>query len=176
MTDGQLIRKIQEGDAASFQILIEKYYDEVFGFCCYCVGSREAAYDCTQETFLKVTKYIRNYREQNKFKGYLFSIARNACNDYFRGKRPEYSDENGLETLADKGDFTKDSEISWILQEALGQLPDFQREVIILKYYHGFKIREIAALLSIPMATAKSRLRQGMNKLKGILEREGGFL
>lgn len=175
MTDGQLIRRIQEGDADSFQTLIEKYYDEVFGFCCFLTGDREAAYDCTQETFLKVTRYIGTYREQNKFKGYLFSIARNACNDYFRGKRPEYPDEDGMEKVADNKDFAKNSETAWVLQEALKKLPKFQREVIVLKYYHGFKIKEIAQLLSIPMATAKSRLRQGMMKLKKILEEGGGF-
>jgi RNA polymerase sigma factor (sigma-70 family) len=175
VTDGQLIRRIQAGDAGSFQVLIEKYYDEVFGFCCYRTGDREAAYDCTQETFLKVTKYIWNYQEQNKFKGYLFSIARNVCNDYFRGKHPEYPSDDGMENVADQKDFTGNSETAWVLQEALHKLPPFQREVIVLKYYHGFKIKEIADQLSIPMATAKSRLRQGMIKLKGILE-QGGSL
>lgn len=172
MGEQERIRRIQAGDQGCFQELAEEYYDEVYYYCCYCTGSREAAYDCTQETFLKLIRYLPTYQERQKFKGYLFSIARNVCNDYFRSQRPVSYTEDLLLEPADTRDFTEERELSWLLHGALSDLPKAQRDVIVLKYYHGFKLREIAGLLSISMAAAKSRLRQGMQKMKKALEQE----
>ena len=69
------------------QILIEKYYQEIFRFSYYMTGNKEDAYDCTQETFLKMIRYIGQYKEMQKFKAWLFQIARNVCYDGFRREK-----------------------------------------------------------------------------------------
>ena len=58
------------------------------------------------------------------------------------------------------------------IQKALNQLPQIQKDVIILHFYYDFKLREIAAVTGVGLATAKSRLKQGMDKLRKILREE----
>ena len=61
----------------------EKYYDDIYRFCYYKTGNSSLSYDLTQETFLKLIKYIGTYKHRGKFKSYLITIAMNVCNTYF---------------------------------------------------------------------------------------------
>lgn len=172
----RMIQRIQEGDKEMFRELILRYYDEVYRYCYYKTGNEQAAYDCTQDTFLHLTKYIGTYTERKKFKAYLFSIARNACHDYFR-KHHEALEEwsweqaeanagiKGVPDAALEGVALKD-----MLEQALGQLPKMQREAVVLHYLHDFKVREIADMTGVSLPTAKSRVRQGLMKLQDILQ------
>lgn len=103
LTDEEVIARVQQGNEEMLEVLVRRYYDEVYYFCCYKTGDQEASYDCTQETFLKVTRYIHRYAEKSRFKGWLFSIARNVCNDYFRGKTPEVPDMESLLEIQEPG-------------------------------------------------------------------------
>ena len=86
MTDSDLIQKIHNGDQEATGILIERYYADIYHFCLYMVQSEEDAYDITQETFLKFVKYGTSYQNRN-LKGYLLTIARNICFNYFQDKK-----------------------------------------------------------------------------------------
>ena len=59
-----------------------------------------------------------------------------------------------------------------ILQQAIDRLPDMQKEVVILRFYHDRKLKEIAAITGVSLPTAKSRLKQGLDKLKRYLDKE----
>lgn len=174
LTDEEMIARIQQGEPGLLELLIDRYYDDIYYFCRSKIGDSEAAYDCAQETFLKLTRYISGYREQQKFKGYLFSIARNVCHDYFRGKPPDMAGEEVLETLA-AGDVFSGKEDAYLLERALAFLSEGQRETVMLRFYYGFKVREIARITGVPLAAAKSRLRRGLQKLKEIMEKEEMF-
>ncbi len=175
LTDEEMIARIQQGEAGILERLIDRYYEDIYYFCRSKIGDSEAAYDCAQETFLKLTRYISGYREQKKFKGYLFSIARNVCHDYFRGKPPDMAGEEVLETLPAAGDVFSGKEDAYLLERALALLSEGQRETVILRFYYGFKVREIAKITGVPLAAAKSRLRRGLQKLKEIMEKEEMF-
>lgn len=175
LEDSKMIRRIQEGDQEMFRELIEKYYDDVFRFCRYKTGHEQAAYDCTQDTFLHLTKYIYDYADRRKFKAWLFSIARNACHDYFR-KNHSGMEEWNWEQVQESKAVTADSdqamrrvELQTVLGQALEQLPMMQREAVVLHYIYDFKVREIASMTGVSLPTAKSRVRQGLMKLKEIL-------
>ena len=139
MKDKELIYKIQHGNKELLEILIEKYYDDIYRFCYYKTGNSSLSYDLTQETFLKLIKYIGTYKHRGKFKSYLITIAMNVCNTYFDENKVE------LEELDDKDDNqtykeNDSNELSRIEQKnsidkALKELPEKQKEVIILKYY-----------------------------------------
>lgn len=169
--------------------LILKYYDEVFRYCCYKTGDEQAAYDCTQDTFLHLIRYIGTYIDKRKFKAYLFTIARNACYDYFRGnaaaarlvslqefekagvkeKENDHKEWDGREAVVED-EAIRNTETRQMLNKALDSLPDFQREVLVLRFMYDFKLKEIAGMTGVPLTTVKSRLQQGLNKLKKILE------
>ena len=82
MTDKELIRKVQKGDKAVLNNIIERYYDDIYRFCLYLTGEESDSYDITQEVFLRFIKYIAAYKDKN-LKGYLLMIARNMCCTYF---------------------------------------------------------------------------------------------
>ena len=89
MEDKELIYKIQHGNKELLEILIEKYYDDIYRFCYYKTGNSSLSYDLTQETFLKLIKYIGTYKHRRKFKSYLITIAMNVCNTYFDENKVE---------------------------------------------------------------------------------------
>lgn len=175
LEDGKLIRRVQQGDREAYRLLVEKYYDDVFRYCFYKTGQEQPAYDCAQDTFLHLTKYMMMYTERGKFKAYLFSIARNACHDYFRRQQNGggISFEQAEEYVQAMGSCDAalgNVELKDLLRQALNRLPMMQREVVVLHYLHDFKLREIARMTGVSLPTAKSRLRQGMQKLRSILE------
>lgn len=169
LTDEEMIARIQQGDTGVLEALIRKYYDEVYYFCCYKTGDSEHAYDCTQETFLKMTRYITRYTERKRFRGWLFSIARNVCNDYFRSRPEDVPDSEALLSVPESRDAIEKAETAQVVKGALKLLNEEQREVIILRFYCDFKVREIAGIIGVPLPTAKSRLKRAIEKLKGLL-------
>lgn len=171
LKEKELIKRIQSGEKELLGTLVDSYYEDVFRFCYYKTGKEDAAYDCTQETFLKLIRFIGTYTEHNKFKAYLLGIARNTCIDYFR-KETFVSglSEFASDSVMEKG-FLK-VEQKDLIQSALDQLPDIQKDVIILRFYYDMKLTDIAKVIGTGVPTAKSRLKQGMNKLKNILGEE----
>ncbi len=168
LSDRELIRRIRQGDRALFGQLAEKYYDDIFRYCYYRTGNEQAAYDCAQETFLHLLRFLDNYREKRRFKAWLFQIALNVCRDYFRQNSRAPLPDGAMEEAFLQPGPSEDMEQRLMVQSALASLPDFQQEVVILYFYHGYKLREIAHITGVPLSTAKSRLHQAMGKLQAL--------
>lgn len=189
MDDRKMIKEIQNGRKEYLNLLAEKYYDDIYRFCCYQTGNPDFSYDLAQETFLRFIRYVDNYRYKN-LKGYLLTIARNVCFDYFTGEAAshrhltstpleESSPEDPAVRRADGSGIQDDllgvvirEERSRQLVQALMKLPDIQREVIVLHSLYGLKHREIAQITGTSPSTVKSRMKQGMDKLKRTLKKE----
>lgn len=184
MTDRELIREIHRGQKQYLNIIAEKYYDDVYHFCCYQTGNMQDSYDLAQETFLKFIRYVDNYRYRN-LKGYLLTIARNVCIDYFRSHQTRLEKETGFADpeILEKAVLSQQLPSAWkaeneqeefiiTVKQLSEQLPQMQREAIILFYGYGFKYREIAKMTGTGIATVKSRVRQGTKKLKQTVRKE----
>lgn len=183
MEDEKMVRRIRQGEGELLGPLIEKYYKDVFRFCYYKTGNEASAYDCTQETFLRMIRFMESYVEMHRFKSYLLRIALNVCRDYYRENSVstvplEEAEACGAAgggapgvTAAETGNGR--IEEACVVQQCLMRLPEFQREVIILHFYYGYKLREIAAATGVTLSTAKSRLKQGQDKLRRIFREEG---
>jgi RNA polymerase sigma-70 factor (ECF subfamily) len=155
------------GDAPALERLIESYYDAIYAFCCRRVGDAELGADLCQNTFVKMVKSLPSYREQGRFKSWLFTIAANLCRDAFRTKKIAAPlDDNLPDTRLH---FEEGLENAELLKSALAQLPSAQQEVVLLRYYHGFSTADIARVLRVPLPTAKTRLHRAIKKLKEIL-------
>lgn len=135
-------------------------------------GDPDTAADITQDVFLKLLENIQSVRKIGKFQNYLLTIAVNTCNNYYKKAKPMYMD---LETLADievaDNTFEKIEldELKTDVQYAINTLPDYQKDVIILRFYYDLKIREIANITKVSVSTVKSRLQQGIKKLERYL-------
>lgn len=168
MTDKELIRKVHNGSKEALNMIVEKYYDEIYRFCLYLTGQETDSYDITQEVFLRFIKYVDSYEYRN-LKGYLLIIARNLCRDYFHHKKDTCcieddfymgAEDTGLNNLEDQ----------MVLWQALQQIPIKQREIIILRIYEELRFHEIAGILGCNQSTVKSRFRLGLKSLRKIME------
>lgn len=170
MTDKELIHKVHNGDKEALNIIVGKYYDEIYRFCVYLTGNDMDSYDITQEIFLKFIKYVDSYRYKN-LKGYLLIIARNSCCDYFRHKKDTLWIEDMAESGKEDSQIT-DMEDGMLLRQTLLRIPPEQREVIILHVYEELKFVEIAKMLGCNLSTVKSRYFQGIKKLTRLMHAE----
>ena len=128
LKDSELTARVRRGETEWLDVLIERYYDGIFRFCCCKTGSREAAYDCTQETFLHLLRYLEAYTEQKKFKAWLYRIASNVCTDYFRKAARETDGEEVLELLQEEDRRFEQIEQRELVRHALACLSEVQRE------------------------------------------------
>lgn len=171
-----LIRRIQNGDPEAFEILVRKYYQNIYYFCVRrCNGNTTLAADLTQDTFLKLIEHIQQYRLKGKFINFLLTIAVNTCNNHFKKKSPDIVDMNTLSTIQINTDISEEilrQEDAKFIQQAIDRLPDIQKDAVILRFYHDRKLKEIAIITGVTLPTAKSRLKQGLDKLKRYLDEE----
>lgn len=174
MQDKDLIRAAKFGDKNALSELVEKYYDEVYAFLFRRLGGRSAAEDLTQETFIRFIENLPHYKEKNKLKACIFTVAYNLSNDYFRKIKRETSLQD--KELEDSINVTEEtvlkSEKAVVVKQAIESLPKAQMDVIILRYYHDMKISQIAAVTAVPVFTVKTKLRRAQkalaDKLKGV--------
>lgn len=174
MEDAILIRRIKQGDESAFDALVRRHYGNIYAFCYRRCGDAALAADLTQEVFLRLVTAVGRYSVTGKFTNYLLTIAVNVCNDHYRRKKSENAPltedaavSDGAETQTLKNDSAEN------VRRAIALLPDEQRDAVILRYWHDMKLRDIAAVTGVSTATAKSRLRLGMEKLRRLLESEG---
>lgn len=167
MDDRELVRRVQAGQKEYLNEIAGKYYDDIYYFCCYQTGSREDAYDLAQDTFLRFIRYVDGYRYRN-LKGYLLTIAMNLCRNYWQGKELRQAQDSSPDGALDY----ESRENLLLLSEALQKLPQMQREAVLLHHFYGYKNREIARMTGASCGTVKSRIRQGIEKLQQLLDKE----
>ena len=168
LDDYVIIKKILNGDNLAFEDLVRKYYQGVYSYCNKRFNSKEIAEDLTQDIFLKLVKSIYQYSYKGKFSNFLFTITINTCTDYIRKKKFNIVDDD-IELQDSKVDIEEcliSRQENENLTMFINELPDIQRDTIILFYYSNLKIKEIAKIKNVPISTVKSRLKQGIDKLK----------
>lgn len=173
MKDSTLIQKVHSGEKEAAGIIIERYYADIFRFCLYMVQTEEDAYDITQETFLKFIKYGTSGRYSN-LKGYLLTIARNICFNYFRDRKEKIAavEEEEMDKIPDRKDRLTEAEDAVYLKNLLKALSQEIREVIILRIYEEMKFKDIAKMMGCSVSTTKSRFRLGVDQLKRLMEND----
>ncbi len=172
-TDEELIAEFMRRSQAAMEVLVKRHYKTIYAFLYRKTGDYHISYDLTQEVFLRAVKSLPGYRPTGEFEHWLMKIAVNLSRDYFRSRT--FSEENKSVEYSEE---TLDSHISPIyessaeyreVRDAVLKLPEDQREAIVLYYYHGYKIREIAKITDTREATVKSRMHQAIGKLKRTL-------
>jgi RNA polymerase sigma-70 factor (ECF subfamily) len=173
-TDLALIARIKQRDAAALAELYDRYGTRVYSLAVAIVGEEMAAQEVTQDTFIKIWEHPESYRyDDSKFAAWLLMIARHRAIDHLRRERLRGSQAVSIddEHFPEMPDLAHDIEAKWRdMQHVLDDLPAEQRDVIQLAYYHGLSQSEIAAMLSVPLGTVKTRLRLGMDKLREAMD------
>lgn len=187
LSDEQLVALTVKGDVSAFNEIVARWEGKLYNFVYRYLGDAEEAKDVCQEAFVRAYTHLDGFRGQAKFSSWLYQIALNLCRSKKRKERAhptvsidDREEENPLFALPDErstpAEQTLEGERALAVREALAQLPEAQRTVIILKEYHGLKFREIAEILDTPESTVKSRLYHGLDNLAqalGYLQAEG---
>ncbi|HWD07682.1 MAG TPA: sigma-70 family RNA polymerase sigma factor [Actinomycetota bacterium] len=172
--DRTLLRRVAQGDLVAFASLYDRYSPAAYGLAIKICSDRALAEDVVQEAFLSIWQRASRFDpDRGSLTGYLFATVHNKAVDAIRHEESIRRRELG-ELPGDPG---ADSvvEAAWIgvrrsaVRAAVGGLPQAQREALELAYFEGLTYAEVAAKLGIPLGTAKTRLRDGMIRLRGLL-------
>jgi RNA polymerase sigma-70 factor, ECF subfamily len=180
------IRGAQQGNATSFDSLVDVYAPRLFGFLYRLTGSRQESEDLVQEVFLRLVRTIEAYTHDGRFDAWLFRIAANLVRDRVRkvrrstktvsGSTDSNEDGNGslIESIeSDELDGGRRLELSEevdALNRALAELPASEREVIVLRHFSQMSFKEIAEATDVPLGTALARGHRGLAKLRKLMD------
>jgi RNA polymerase sigma-70 factor (ECF subfamily) len=170
--DEDLLAKVVKGDERAFLTLYDRHAGHVYALALRILGDTMLAEETTQDTFLKLWSRSRQYlAERGTLIVWLLTIARRTALDRLRleARRPALSDgsdpDEVWKEIPDAA--TTSEENRWrSVHFTVQALPDDQRQVIELAYYHGLSQSEIAETLGWPLGTVKTRLRSGMDHLR----------
>jgi RNA polymerase sigma-70 factor, ECF subfamily len=175
--DELLFIGVRRGNEAALRLLYERYADLLFTVALRIVGDRDLAQEVLQDVFFRCWERAATFSaERGQVRGWLIGIARNRAVDVLRssqhqarlreqgswaldGARERASDIDPLDRLA----------LRQVVRSALDALPTVQRQTIELAYYGGLTQSEIAETTATPLGTVKTRIRDGMQRMRSLL-------
>jgi len=188
MHSDNLIARAKAGDQNAQGKVVQLWYKRIYNFSYKFCQDHDISMEVSQKTFISMCRNLASLQDNARFKAWLYKIAVNYCREEARKKKNSRSlsfdtvwnrDAEASphwESSAHRFDSPErqfqQKELADVLQEALLELNDEQREVVIMKEYEGLKFREIAEALNISENTVKSRMYYGLDALKRILERK----
>jgi RNA polymerase sigma factor (sigma-70 family) len=177
LRDSELVELVAQKDAGALEALYERYGRPAYSLARRILTEETLAQDVVQEVFLSLWRDARRFDAgRGTVATYLLSMTHHRAVDVVRReenlRRWRTSDE-GLELEADPKvrveDEVEASERRAEVRAALNELPDAQREALLLAYFGGYTQREVAALVGVPLGTVKTRMAAGMRKMKEAL-------
>ncbi|UCE40776.1 MAG: sigma-70 family RNA polymerase sigma factor [Candidatus Aminicenantes bacterium] len=157
--------------------LYDRYGEKLYHYLVLRLGSCQDAEDILQEVFYRFSHYSMRWKWIKNPKAFAFRVVRNEANRFLKRKikqqktmelNPDYK--NAIASVIQG----PDQESENLLARSLSQLPDNQREVILLKVFEGMTFKEIARICRLSANTAASRYRYGLSKLRFFLEEKHG--
>ena len=175
--DSVLITLYRNGNEAAFNLLVDRYHSKVFTTIFLIVKDQDVAEDLLQDVFVKVLHTLNSdkYNEEGKFQPWVMRIAHNLAIDHFRkAKRyPTILLEDGSNVFNSLSFAEDSSEEQRIKEETLAfvrnlidELPEAQKEVVIMRHYLDMSFQEIAEQTGVSINTALGRMRYALNHIR----------
>ncbi|MCB9741816.1 MAG: sigma-70 family RNA polymerase sigma factor [Alphaproteobacteria bacterium] len=169
--DALMARYAQGGDPDAYAELFRRHAPRVNAYFLRGVGDPEAAGDLTQQTFLHVHRARRDFRPGSAFRPWLYTIAANLRRMHFRrrSRKPEAAwdpDRHGVPEVSPEASSPEQR----LLRRALAELPDGQREVVLLHWYEGFSLKEVAEMIGASHSAVKVRAHRAYAALRERLQ------
>lgn len=193
--DRALIERCRDRDQAAFNEVVDRYKGKVYNYLYRMMGNAADAEDLTQEVFVRLYTSLDSFRSQASLNTWLFRIAGNLCIDYFRRSKkhravafsldepvsrdgPDAEDRTGqthevADTTYEPHRLMERAETARQIEQALQQLPEKLRAVLLLHDIEGMPYEEIAQVVGCPLGTVKSRLFNARQQLR---HRLSGYL
>jgi RNA polymerase sigma factor (sigma-70 family) len=178
-SDAELIHAYMHGQEYALTVLINRYKDKVYTSIYMLVKDKYLAEDIFQDAFLKMIKTIKEgrYSEQGKFLPWAIRVAHNLCMDHFRKTRQQIMvtlpDGQDISHMFGAGDMASDGiekrQVHDSVRKLVEELPEEQREVIVLRIYADLSFKEISDLTGVSINTALGRMRYGLINLRKLI-------
>ena len=184
LTDEDLIKLVQTGDRRAFDELTGRYVDKLLNFINGYMHDRALSENLTQDTLMKVYTHSHSYKEIAKFSTWIFTIAGNLAKTELRKikRRKTFSfsqlssadNEFNLERIGgnENHNLSDDHQTYLSIREAISELAEEFRNIIILKDIQELSYDEISNILDLPLGTVKSRINRARLKLKEIIKQD----
>jgi len=175
LSDQELMKLVQDGDFSRAAEIFDRYSGRIYNFAYRFLKNSEAAEDATQEVFVKMMKYAKQFHGDAKLSTWLFSITANLCRDYLRKSENKHKEgEETLLTLPANQSYSPERNLERRqdeerVQKALQSLTPEQREAILLSRYQGLSYAEIAQIAGCSEGAVKTRVFRAMETLKKLL-------
>jgi RNA polymerase sigma-70 factor (ECF subfamily) len=170
-TDQELVKRVQKGDQAAFDMLFARYQVRILNLIGRYVRDADEVRDVAQEAFIKAYRAIPRFRGDSQFYTWLYRIAINTAKNHLvsRSRRPPSSDVDIEDAdYRDDADMLRESEdpesalardqLQSTIHDALTQLPDDLRSALTLREFDGLSYEQIADILECPVGTVRSRI------------------
>ena len=189
--DLTLVTRARAGDPDAFRALVVRYQRKVYAVALGIVKDTDQAWDVAQEAFVRVHQHLAEFKGESAFSTWVFRIATHLGIDAVRRERTRSRDE--LEeadeaALAERGEGILATplgtnpqesalrrELAGKIGEALSQLPEKHRTILVLREVEGLSYEELAERLQIHKGTVMSRLFHARRKMQALLRRYAGI-
>lgn len=180
--DNELVQRYIDGDVASLETLISRYKNKVFTYIMMTVRNQHLAEDIFQDTFIKVVRSLNlgKYTDNGKFISWVMRIAHNLIIDHYRREKNmnTYSKEDSQYDLFNSPKFSDDNIEDLLINEQIlhdvrclvEELPDDQRQVVMMRHYEGLSFKDIAEQTGVSINTALGRMRYALINLRKIID------
>lgn len=170
-TAGELALRAATGDQDAFRELFEQFNMSIYRYSFAQLGRQDLAQEATQEVFLGVWRNLPSFRNEHEgsFGGWLFGIARNVIGSMRRrnAKNEDLPTEHALDGQVE---FEGDLVSKKVLHDALSELPEVQREVVVLRFLVGLSLREVGESMGTTEGAVTSAQLRGLRRLRRTLE------
>jgi RNA polymerase sigma factor (sigma-70 family) len=182
ISDYELIQRFIKGEQSCFEEIIHRHKNKVYAYISLYIRDQALVEDIFQDTFLKVIQSVKagKYTDNGKFLSWVMRIAHNLIIDHFRRlKQLNVTSNDNYESdlfnshkLSDANveDIMVSVQIRKDVRKLISQLPDDQKEVVILRHYAGLSFKEIAEITDVSINTALGRMRYALINMRKIME------
>jgi len=167
--DAALVARSLEGDAAAFEVLVERYQRVLYTVAYRMLGNPDDARDAIQTAFVRAYERLATFDADHRFFSWIYRIVINECLNLIRARRPEEALTPALAAVGSPFDTAASQERRTQVQAALLQLSPDYRAVVVLRHFAGLSYDEMAAALGVPSKTIKSRLHTARQRLGELL-------
>ena len=176
-TDRELVGLVATGDRAAVRLLFMRHHARIYRFVARQTGSESMADDIANEVFLELWRQAPAFEGRSEVSTWLLGIARFKALSHLRKRKEEWINDDDAAAVPDTADtpevaVMKDNKGA-ALRRMIDALPEEHKTVIDLAYYHGRSVTEIGEILSIPVATVKTRMFYARKKLGDALKAAG---
>ena len=180
--DSTLVSDFIKGNENSLEVLIKRHKQRLYSFIYSKVLNRDIAEDVFQDTFIKVIRTLKkgNYNEEGKFLPWVMRIAHNLVIDHFRktNRMPTFKNTDEFDIFSVIGDGNLNAEKKMIqeqihkdVRELIKELPDEQKEVLLMRMYRDMSFREISENTGVSINTALGRMRYALMNMRKLIEK-----